>query len=410
MMRKKLLLSAMVLTLLSGSCLFSSLAASAQAAFTDRIQTFAHEIELLREELSIPGMSVAVLQGQEIVFARGFGYADLQNEISVTKNTPYNIASLTKTFAAAVLMKLVEAGKLNLDDEMADILEDTLFPLRFRGDTIRGYESFCQKIREIGSDRSFPLAFLFQDYHCETERITVRHHLTHTSQGVPGEAYRYNGFLYGLLSLVAEEVSGKSFEKLLVENIIGPLEMTRTVPSQSEDHRDQALAKLSKYYRVDNMGEFFLSGWPPKELLEILKASGMSSLGPSLNAGGGMISTVLDLAKFDVAMDRNLIVLEESREAMFTPAISNSGQVLPYGMGWFVQEHIGVKIVWHYGWAPDAYSSLILKVPEKEITLILLVNSDGASAPFNLGSGNVLTSPVAVTFINLFTDIEVPLP
>ena len=54
-----------------------------------------------------------------------------------------------------------------------------------------------------------------------------------------------------------------------------------------------------------------------------------------------MISTALDLAKFDVAMDQNLIVSQESKEAMFTPTLSNSGHPLPYGMGWFVQEHEG---------------------------------------------------------------------
>ena len=62
----------------------------------------------------------------------------------------------------------------------------------------------------------------------------------------------------------------------------------------------------------------------------------------------------------------------------------------------------GTKLVWHYGWAPKAYSSLILKVPAKEVTLILLANSDGASAPFRLGAGNVLRSPFAVAFLNLF--------
>ena len=122
-----------------------------------------------------------------------------------------------------------------------------------------------------------------------------------------------------------------------------------------------------------------------------------------------MVSTVLDLAKFDIAMDRNLIVSEEAKEAMFTPTLSNSGQPLPYGMGWFVQEREGVQLVWHYG-QQTTYSSLILKVPEEELTLILLANSDGASAPFDLGAGNVLKSPFAVAFITLFTDIEAPSP
>ena len=92
---------------------------------------------------------------------------------------------------------------------------------------------------------------------------------------------------------------------------------------------------------------------------------------------------------------------------MFTPTLSKSGRTLPYGLGWIVQEHKGVKLIWHYGWAPKAYSSLILKVPEDEVTLILLANSDGASAPFRLGAGNVLRSHFAVAFLNLFTDLSV---
>jgi len=93
---------------------------------------------------------------------------------------------------------------------------------------------------------------------------------------------------------------------------------------------------------------------------------------------------------------------------MFTPTLSNSSQLLPYGLGWFVQEHQGQQLIWHYG-QQTTYSSLILKAPEEGLTLILLANSEGASAPFNLGGeGDVLKSPFAATFINLFTDVEVP--
>jgi CubicO group peptidase (beta-lactamase class C family) len=119
-----------------------------------------------------------------------------------------------------------------------------------------------------------------------------------------------------------------------------------------------------------------------------------------------MVTTVLDMAKFDVAMDHNLIVSAETKAAMFSRTISNSGKPLPYGLGWFVQEHAGVKLIWHYGWAPKAYSSLILKVPEKDVTLILFANSEGASADFQLGRGDVLRSPFAVAFLNIFTDVN----
>jgi CubicO group peptidase (beta-lactamase class C family) len=170
------------------------------------------------------------------------------------------------------------------------------------------------------------------------------------------------------------------------------LEMTSTIPSPSNGGRQQVLGELAEPYRIDGAGKAVLSEFTQ-----------------DLNAGAGMVSTVLDLAKFDVAMDRNLIVSEETKEAMFTPTLSNSGQTLPYGMGWFVQEREGVQLVWHYG-QQTTYSSLILKVPEEELTLILLANSDGASAPFDLGAGNVLKSPFAVAFINLFTDIEASSP
>ncbi len=65
-----------------------------------------------------------------------------------------------------------------------------------------------------------------------------------------------------------------------------------------------------------------------------------------------------------------------------------------------------IESAWHYRWVPKACSSLILKVPEEEVTLILLANSDGASAPFRLGAGNVLRSPIAAVFLSLFTDID----
>jgi len=359
-----------------------------RASVQDPIQAFKQEIERLQKKYNIPGMSVAVLKNQQAIFADAFGYADIENKMPATADTPYNIASLTKTFAAAILMKLVEEGKLDLHAEMAALLKDTQFQYGKR--TIEGYGNACKEIRIASRDTSFEYAFLLKDYRCDTARIEVKHHLTHTAQGEPGAAYRYNGFLFNFLSPVAEEVTGKKFSDLLVDNIIRPLDMTRTVPSIDTSIRQQVLADRAKYYKMGFGGDFVSSSYPVK-----------------LSSSAGMISTVLDLAKFDVAMDQNMIVSEATKELMFTPNISNSGKSLPYGLGWFAQNYEGKMLVWHYGWAPKAYSSLILKVPEDEVTLILLANSDGASAPFRLGAGNVLRSPFAVAFLNLFTDLSV---
>ena len=82
------------------------------------------------------------------------------------------------------------------------------------------------------------------------------------------------------------------------------------------------------------------------------------------------------------------------------PECINDGQSLPYGLGWFFQHSAAGKLVWHYGWQPDAYSSLILKVVDRNLALILPANSDGLSATYNLGRGNVLNSPFARSYIN----------
>ena len=154
------------------TCPSTSATMQTQPVEKSLIQTFKHEIERLRKELSIPGLSVAALQDQQVVCADGFGYADIENKVSATKNTPYNIASLTKPFAAAILMKLVEEGTRNLGDEMTDILKKSVFTI-FDGN-IQGCAEACEKINEIGKNSSFPFAFLLKNYNCGSKRITVR--------------------------------------------------------------------------------------------------------------------------------------------------------------------------------------------------------------------------------------------
>jgi len=80
------------------------------------------------------------------------------------------------------------------------------------------------------------------------------------------------------------------------------------------------------------------------------------------------------------------------------PTVSNSGQDLPYGLGWFTQQYRGDRLIWHYGYWSPSISSLFFKIPEEGLTLIVLANTDGLSRPFQLGDGNIMTSLVALTF------------
>jgi len=114
---------------------------------------------------------------------------------------------------------------------------------------------------------------------------------------------------------------------------------------------------------------------------------------------------VVDLSKFDAALDANTLVTAATKELMWTPTVSNSGQKLPYGLGWFTQTYRGTRLIWHSGFSPPSTSALFLKLPEEGLTLIVLANTDLLSRQYQAGhadANDVLSSLVAVTFYKRF--------
>jgi CubicO group peptidase (beta-lactamase class C family) len=147
------------------------------------------------------------------------------------------------------------------------------------------------------------------------------------------------------------------------------------------------LQRVASPYRVDSRG----------------KPSRSEYAAHTLSAASGVVSTVRDLARFDAALDRGDLLDQQTLRLARTRAASS----LPTGLGWFVQTYAtssnpNEMLVWHFGLARDAYSSLLLKVPSRRLTLILLANSDGLSAPYSLEKGDVTTSAFAKVFLRLF--------
>ncbi len=330
----------------------------------ERIARFEKQLDDLREKLKIPGFSAVIVKDQKILWAKGFGHADLENKISAAPESNYRIASLTKTFASMLLMQLVEQGKLDLDEPMSKYSPE--FQQRFKNDAVR-----------------------------------IRHVFTHTSHDTPGENYRYDGNRFSYLTGVIEKISGKSFRELLVKNILDRVEMAGSAPGQDilddrikwtafldADHAkryESGLSKLARPYRLYG-SEVIQAVYPPRRI----------------SASAGLVSNVIDLATYDAAIDSHALIKAETQERAWTPAVAIDGRTLPYGLGWFIQQHQGLRLIWHYGYWPDSFSSLYLKVPEKKLTFILLANSDGLSAPFRLGGGDVTGSAFANNFLRIF--------
>jgi CubicO group peptidase (beta-lactamase class C family) len=315
-----------------------------------RVERLGREFEDLRTLLMIPGMSAAIVKDQKLIWTSGFGYADRANSTSATPDTLYPIASLTKTFASTLLMQLSEQGKVHLDDPMRKYLDA---------------EAMMEYFGKA-----------------DEREITIRHVLTHTSEGSPGNDFNYSGFRFGALTAVIEKASNRSFRELIIENILNRAEMFDTVSARTAPNR------LARPYKV--YGDRVLpSDYPSNKL----------------NAAAGLISSVIDLARYDIAIDHHLFLKEATQAASWTAAVSRQGKTLPYGLGWFIQRYQGLKFIYHYGWWPNQFSSLLLKVPEKNLTLILLANSDALSAPFafnGVGEGDAMVSPFVSAFIKAF--------
>jgi CubicO group peptidase (beta-lactamase class C family) len=316
---------------------------------------FESVLERIRTDLKIPGYSAAITKNRKIVWAKGFGRSNKERGINATPETVYHLASLTKPFAATIIMQLIEENKLNLETPISD----------------------------YGIELGTPGV------------IKVKHLLSHTSEGVPGTYYKYSGNRYAYLDAVISGASGKTFCELLNEKIILHLNLNLTAPYPYSPtnclQNSQILEKLARGYSPNGQNIMFYPTY--------------------FGSSAGLVSNVLDMSQFSIALDNDLLLTAESKELMFTPTISNSGNELPYGLGWFIDNNESVKIIWHYGYW-DAISTLILKIPERELSFVILANTDRlSSASQGIGSNeDVNCSVVAQEFLNAFVYGTAQLP
>ena len=116
----------------------------------------------------------------------------------------------------------------------------------------------------------------------------------------------------------------------------------------------------------------------------------------------GAISTVHDLEQLDLALKKGVLLRPEWRALAWMPPADANGQALPHAYGWFAQTYNGERIAWQFGVSDNTSSSMIVMVPRRGLTLILLANSQGLARPFALSAGDLTLSPFARVFIYIF--------
>ncbi len=312
---------------------------AAQDAERAKLVALETDLSDMHECLRMAGMAAGILRGREFLWFKGYGFADLAEKTPVTPDTPFHLASLTKTFASTLLMQLVEQGKLDLDTPAATFGID----LKSRG------------------------------------TITVRHLFSHTSGGKLGERYRYDGSRFGQLDRVLKQITGHSFKANLDEIIIRPLGLKNTGGMD-----DTLETKLATPYKLNDTNDLVRGAYPTH-----------------FGSAAGLVASFSDYAKYIVALKENRFLRPQTQAIAFAPSKSTKGRDLPYGLGWFVETIEATKVIWHYGYW-DSISTLVVMVPEKDLTFLAFANSDALSRGFDLGRGRIVRSPAGSIFLDHF--------
>ncbi len=323
------------------------------------LQGFEAALDSIRVELQIPGLAAAIAQGSDVVWARGFGLADVEHGRPATDTTAFYLASVTKSVAAIVLMQLVEEGLVDLDDPISD------YGVNLEADGV----------------------------------IAVRHVFNHTSQGVPGTVFRYNGSRYISLGEVMLQATGRTFAELLAERLLQPLALRHTAPD------------------VNLLADFYVTGLDRQAFLDNLALPYELRSGLVVPSGrlrhfspaAGLVSSVRDVAAISIALDADQFLDPATKEIMLSPSIEINGPERTYGLGWYVQTYQGVKLEWHYGLA-IGHSSLLIRAPEQGLTFVALANTSRLTGAYDIGTADIMETGPGRLFVESFVLGQEPIP
>lgn len=328
-------------------------------------------LEKMRESKT-PGLSIAMVEDDEIKYAKGFGFRNISDGLQATPRTLYGIASATKSFTALAVMQLVEQGKLSLDDPVERYVP--AFPRIFgESPTIHHFLSHSSGLPNLGSVDAFIFGSLgFDDNWLPiTTPEEVANFVKDAGEWAvakPGKQFLYSNECYILLGHIVSKLSGIPYEEYVRKNILDPLKMTRSFYSKADVDKE---ADVATPYIIDKDRKYIPSSYPYRG---------------ATTASGGLISNVLDLSKYLLMCieagryDGKELVSRRMFEAMEEPHIPLSWRVYgneSYGYGWWtIPDFFGCKLVEHTGWLTVS-SAFVGYVREKRIGVAILGNPAG---------------------------------
>ncbi|WP_252234110.1 beta-lactamase family protein [Clostridium sp. ZS1] len=302
-------------------------------------------IDKLIEKYSPQGAAIAVIENDEITEVKNYGYSNIESKSLVNNETQFKIASISKSITSYAVMKLVDEGKLNLDEPINTYLTkwklpDTEFDenkLTLR--TLMCHTSGITGSNEIGYESPLPT---IEDALMEREIKLKRE---------PGEVFEYSEFAgLGICQLIIEEVTGEKFEKYMEDEVFKKLGMNNT--NYDNEIGDNLLAV--PYAGINK----------PIKVTPIV-----------MNGGGGVSTTASDLAKFTIEL---INYHNNGNDEMFKAQKNTEGVGGKYGLGIIPRELKNGKTVYEHNGTLTGWNAQMVMEPTSEDGIVILTNSDKA--------------------------------
>ncbi|HMS08703.1 MAG TPA: serine hydrolase domain-containing protein [Pyrinomonadaceae bacterium] len=306
-------------------------------------------------ETRTPGMAVAVVVAGKVVHKKGYGVANLEMQSKVTERTVFNLASITKSFTALAAMKLIETGKITLDDPLSRHLENipadwTLITIRQLLNNTSGIKSFTSLAKSEEPCNSA------QDIRTYQRGDAIKEVDCFPLEFVPGEKWKYADTGFYLVGMVIEKVSGQDYGTFHKGNIFSPLGMRNTkLLDYSEIVPQRANGYSFRNGRILNASRFDIDEF----------------------ANGGLTSTLEDMIRFEQAFLSVKVLKKSSIETMLSNARLNNGEIVQnYGTGIGLTPYKGQKRFGHTGGGGLGFATAFTHFPDKKITVVVLANAD----------------------------------
>lgn len=313
----------------------------AQDAMTPKIDEF---IKAEMQKQKIPGVSLAVVRGGQLIYAKGYGFANVEHQVPVKPETIFQSGSVGKQFTSMAIMMLIEEGKIALDDKINKYFTDA--PTEWSNITVRHLLSHTSGMTDYPKDFNFRADYTEDEIYKRIKTVPLAFQ--------PGEKWAYSNLGYVTLGILINRMTGKFYGDFLKERVFNPLGMnTARIISEADIIPNRAAG----YALVK--GELKNQEW----------------VSPTLNttADGALYLTVLDMVKWEAALNSEKLIKKPSFDQMWTSVKLNSGATPKYGFGWFLADVNGKQIIEHGG-AWQGFKSMIIRYPEDKLAIIVFAN------------------------------------